>query len=197
MDWETYTAFVMFVVVMTGTPGAGNLTMMGIGQTAGFRASLPFLAGTVVGAVTLDTMVGFGLGGIFLASPELAWIMKIVGMLYICYLGWKLLTAQLSDSVEKKRFTFLEGCVLHPLNPKSWAMAVVGFSQIADPSRPLPGQVAIYVLTFMFFQVTFHSAWGMAGAVIMRTLRSKAVLTCVNAMLVAVMIGATAYAMFV
>lgn len=197
MNWDNYAAFVLFVIVMTGTPGAGNLSMMTIGQTSGFRSALPFLAGTTAGAVFLDSMVALGLGGLFLASPGLAWAMKIVGMGYILYLGWKLLSMQLFPAGAGKRFSFVEGVFLHPTNPKSWAMAVVGFSQFADPSAPLVVQVSTFVLTFMVFQVSFHSLWGVAGAAIMRTLKTGPILTGVNCALVALMVGATAYAMFV
>jgi len=196
MTWETYTAFVLFVIVMTGTPGVGNLSMMAIGQNTGFRSSLPFLAGTTVGAIFLDTMVGFGLGGIFMASPQAAWFMKIGGMAYILYLGWKIVSMQLGEANANRRFSFWEGLFVHPTNPKSWAMAMVGFSQIATPTMQLYQQVIIYVLTFTFFQVSFHSLWGLAGAMIMRSLKSPKVLMGINSLLVALMVGATAYALF-
>lgn len=197
MNMETYAAFVLFVIVMTGTPGAGNLTMMGIGQTTGFRSAIPFLIGATAGAVSLDTMVALGLGKLIQTSPNLSIVMKVCGSCYILYLGWKLLTMRLGANPVTRRFTFWEGLILHPLNPKSWAMALVGFSQLADPDVPLALQVAVFVLTFMVFQVSFHSAWGLAGAAILRTLRSPAVLTGVNCALVAVMVGATMYALFV
>jgi threonine/homoserine/homoserine lactone efflux protein len=197
MNMETYAAFVLFVIVMTGTPGAGNLTMMGIGQTTGFRSAIPFLIGATVGAVSLDTMVALGLGKIIQTSPNLSMIMKVCGTSYILYLGWKLLTMRLGNHTVDRRFTFWEGVILHPLNPKSWAMALVGFTQLADPAVPLLRQVAVFVLTFMVFQVSFHSAWGLAGTAILRTLKSGAVLTGVNCVLVAVMVGATMYALFV
>ncbi|OIQ49820.1 Homoserine/homoserine lactone efflux protein [Pseudodesulfovibrio hydrargyri] len=197
MNMETYAAFVLFVIVMTGTPGAGNLTMMGIGQTTGFKSAIPFLIGATVGAVSLDTMVALGLGKIIQTSPNLATVMKVCGTCYILYLGWKLLTMRLGSHAVNRRFTFWEGVILHPLNPKSWAMALVGFTQFADPSLPLLWQVSVFVLTFMVFQVSFHSAWGLAGAAILRTLKSGAVLTGVNCVLVAVMVGATMYALFV
>ena len=197
MNMETYAAFVLFVIVMTGTPGAGNLTMMGIGQTTGFKSAIPFLIGATVGAVSLDTMVALGLGKIIQTSPNLSAIMKVCGTCYILYLGWKLLTMRLGSHTVDRRFTFWEGVILHPLNPKSWAMALVGFTQLADPSVPLLRQVAVFVLTFMVFQVSFHSAWGLAGAAILRTLKTGAVLTGVNCVLVAVMVGATMYALFV
>ncbi|WP_319582825.1 LysE family translocator [uncultured Pseudodesulfovibrio sp.] len=197
MNMETYTAFVLFVIVMTGTPGAGNLTMMGIGQTTGFKSAIPFLIGATVGAVSLDTMVALGLGKIIQTSPNLSAIMKVCGTCYILYLGWKLLTMRLGSQKVNRRFTFWEGVILHPLNPKSWAMALVGFTQLADPTVPLAQQVVVFVLTFMVFQVSFHSAWGLAGTAILRTLKSGAVLTGVNCVLVAVMVGATMYALFV
>jgi len=197
MTLEIYIPFLLFVIVMTGTPGLGNLSMMAIGQTTGFRSSLPFLLGTTMGAICLNTLVGLGLGGLFMASPTLAWGMKMCGMAYIIYLAWKLLSMQLSEATCDKSFTFWEGLFLHPLNPKSWAMSVVGFSQLAAPAVPLVQQMAIFVLTFMVFQVSFHSLWGWAGSVIMRSLKSKSVLVGVNVVLVTVMVGATMYALFV
>ena len=196
MSLETYFAFVLFVIVMTGTPGVGNLTMMAIGQNTGFRSSLPFLAGTTIGAMALDTAVGFGLGVLFLASPKIAWVMKIGGMGYILYLGWKIISMQIGNASADRRFTLFEGVLVHPTNPKSWTMAVVGFSQIATPDVPLVQLVAIFVLTFTVFQVSFHSLWGLAGTVIMRTLKSRRALLGLNSTLVAIMVGATAYALF-
>jgi len=194
---EVYVPFLLFVIVMTGTPGLGNLSMMAIGQTTGFRSSLPFLCGTTVGQMSLNTGVSLGLGGLFMASPAAAWGMKICGMAYIFYLAWKLLSMQLSDARVDKRFTFVEGLFLHPLNPKSWAMSVVGFSQLADPAVPLVQQMVLFVATFTVFQVSFHSLWGWAGSVIMRTLTSKSILMGVNVTLVTIMVGATMYALFV
>ncbi len=197
MTLETYTAFVLFAIVMTGTPGVGNLTMMAIGQTTGFRSSVPFLLGTTVGMICLNTLVSFGLGGVFMASPKTAWAMKIGGMGYILYLAWKIMVMQLSERRTDRRFSFLEGVFLHPANPKSWAMSVVGFSQISSPSMSLVEQAAIFIPTFMVFQMTFHSLWGLGGAAIMRAMRSRAALTAINGVLVTVMVGATMYALFV
>ncbi len=195
MSYETYFAFVLFVIVMTGTPGMGNLTMMTIGQTTGFRSSLQFLAGTVVGGTFLDTMVSLGLGSLLLASPNIAIFLKVGGMLYILYLGWKIMTMQLAANGTNKRFSFWEGLVLHPSNPKSWTMAVVGFSQIVNPQRPLVPQVILFVGTFTVFQITFHSLWGIGGMMLMRIIKSSPLLVALNLMMVVVMIGATLYAM--
>ena len=197
MNLETYAAFVLFVLVMTGTPGVGNISMMAIGQTTGYRSSLPFLAGAVAGMAFLNLMVGLGLGALLLAMPDVAFGLKVAGMVYILYLGWKIMTMHIGEPDPDRRFTVLEGLLLHPTNPKSWTMSVVGFSQLADPSLPLWVQMAYFIPTFIVFQTMCHSLWGVAGVFIMRTLRSRRALLAVNALMVAAMVGSTAYAMLV
>ena len=193
---DSYIAFVLFVIVMTGTPGAGNLSMMALGQSVGFRAALPFLAGTTVGMICLNTLVGVGLGGLFMASPEAAWVMRVVGMAYIVYLAWKIVTMRVGPAGSTDRLTFIQGVFLHPTNPKSWAMSVVGFSQLAGTGWPFSQRLAAFLLTFLVFQVSCHSLWGVAGMALMRLLSSRAVHQAVTVFLAAAMVGATAYALF-
>ncbi|WP_419786057.1 LysE family translocator [Pseudodesulfovibrio sp.] len=193
---DGYLAFVLFVIVMTGTPGAGNLSMMALGQRFGFRAALPFLAGTTVGALSLNLLVGLGLGGLLLASPQAAWLLRMVGMAYILYLAWKIITMRVGPAGNGDRLTFVQGLFLHPTNPKSWAMSVVGFSQLADTGWPFSIRLVVFVLTFLIFQVSAHSLWGLAGASLMRAFSSPRTSLAVTGCLAAAMVGATAYALF-
>jgi len=187
--------FVMFVVAMTGTPGPGNLTMMAIGQASGFRSAVPFLSGTTVGFLALNTAVGLGLGELMGASSMLTLIMKLCGTVYICYLGLKVLRMTVTAPDVRRRFVFLEGLLIHPTSPKSWAMSVVGFSQFAIPETALFWQVGIFVGIFFAGQVLFHSIWCLIGASIIHLIRTRSVQVCVNVGVVALMIGATLYAM--
>lgn len=187
--------FILFVMAMTGTPGPGNLTHMAIGQSTGFRSALPFLAGTTCGAVCLDTAVGFGLGEVLMASEAVALALKVVGTVYILYLAWKVVNLTVDAPGEVRRFSFRDGALIHPLSPKSWAMAVVGFSQFSDPTAPLVPQVAVFVLTFMFFQVSFHSLWCFAGASLVHVLRSDRIRLGINCFVALLMVGATLHAL--
>jgi len=193
---DGYVAFVLFVIVMTGTPGAGNLSMMAIGQSRGFKAALPFLAGTTVGMVALNSLVGFGLGGLLLASPQAAWGLRAAGMAYILYLAWKIVTMRVGPAGNADRLTFVHGVFLHPTNPKSWAMSVVGFSQLAGTGWPFSVRLAVFALTFLLFQVSAHSLWGLAGASLMRAFSSPRASRVVTGFLAVSMVGATAYALF-
>ncbi|MGE4505986.1 MAG: LysE family translocator [Desulfovibrionaceae bacterium] len=188
--------FLIFVVVMTGTPGPGNLTMMAIGQSGGFRSALPFLSGTLLGCLALDLLVAFGLGGLFLASPTVALVMKVLGMAYMLYLAWKVLRMHVAAPGTVRTFTFWEGLLLHPTSPKSWAMAVVAFAQFVNPEAALAPQMALFVGGFFCGAAVFHSLWCLAGAGLLRLLRTPRMRLAANASLAAGMVGATGYAMF-
>ncbi len=188
--------FIVFVIAMTGTPGPGNLTMLAIGQTTGFRSSIPFLMGTAVGCIVLDSLVACGLGEVIMASPALGITLRVAGSLYILYLAVRILSLQLTEKTVKKRFSFYEGLLIHPLSPKSWAMAVVAFSQFMKPEQPLGPQVLVFVLCFLVGLLVFHSSWCAAGALVPRVIHSRRILSGVNLTMVALMLGATGYAMF-
>ncbi len=188
--------FIVFVIAMTATPGPGNLTMMAIGQTTGFSSSIPFLIGTGVGCIVLDSLVACGLGEVIVASPLIATMLRIGGLIYILYLAGKILAIRLTTKKVEKHFSFFEGLLIHPLSPKSWAMAIVAFSQFMKPEQPLGPQVAIFVFVFLVGLLVFHSSWCAAGALIPRFISSARILFGVNCVMVTLMVGATGYAMF-
>jgi len=188
--------FALFVIAMTGTPGPGNLTMMAIGQTTGFSSAISFLAGTATGCVLLNTLVACGLGELLLSSPVAALTLRIGGFVYILYLAAKIMFMQLEHKKAVKRFSFVEGFFIHPLSPKSWAMAVVSFSQFMKPEQPLLSQIVVFVVIFLCGLLVFHSSWCAAGAFIPRLIRSGRILFFINCSMVTLMIGATAWAMF-
>jgi len=189
--------FILFVIAMTGTPGPGNLTMMAIGQNTGFSSSIQFLIGAGAGCVILDALVACGLGELIVSIPAVAATLRIAGLVYIFYLAGKILAMQFTPQKVERRFSFFEGFLIHPLSPKSWAMAIVAFSQFMKPEQPLGPQIAIFVFSFLAGLLVFHSSWCAAGALIPRLISSRRILLGINWIMVTLMVGATGYAMFV
>jgi threonine/homoserine/homoserine lactone efflux protein len=187
--------FLLFVLAMTSTPGPGNLASLALGQTFGFRAAVPFLAGSALGFAGLNLLVALGLGRLLTASPALWTALQALGLGYIVYLAWRILRAHLAEPGAARRLGLWEGALVHPFSPKSWAMSVAGFGQFADPAAPLSLQAAFFVLAFFAFQVSAHSLWCVAGAALLRWLRRPAALACCNAAAVGLMVTATAWAL--
>lgn len=187
--------FLLFVIVMTGTPGPGNLAHMAIGQTFGFRAALPFLFGTVLGGFTLTSLVAVGMGQVITASPNMYMAVKTFGMAYIIYLAVKVVRAQASQTGEVRRFTFVEGLLIHPLSPKTWGMSVAAMGQFVDFGAPLTPQLVFFVASFVGGGLVFHSLWCLAGASLMGFLGRGTVRTAFNGVMAGLMVLATAGAM--
>ena len=59
---------------------------------------------------------------------------------------------------------FFAGLVVHPLNPKAWAMSTSAYAQFADPQENWLAQSAIIVLTFLVVQAVAHPLWCFSGA---------------------------------
>ncbi len=187
--------FILFVVAMTGTPGPGNLTMMAIGEAAGFRGALRFLLGTTSGFFTLNLLVALGLGELIKGSPGIDLLLKIAGFCYILYLSGKILGLRVEGGKLKATFAFTEGFLIHPFSPKSWAMSLVGFTQFADAAADPLLRITQFVALFFIFQLFFHSLWCLAGVMLLRWMEGRAAKTVTRGVLVLLMVGATAFAL--
>jgi len=158
---------------------------------------IPFLCGVALGSVCLTVVVGLGLGSAINASPAAGMVLKVAGGAYILYLALKVMRLRIAAPGSARRFTFTEGLMLHPLSPKSWGMLVASAGQFLAPGDDFPAQAAAYILTYFVCMLGFHSLWCLAGASMLRAMGSDAAKTAVTACMAALMVGATAYALFV
>ena len=73
--------------------------------------------------------IGFGLMGLSEAVPEVFATLKWISAAYICWLAWKVANLRLSPGSGESEQPpgFAAGLLVHPLNPKAWAMIVAGF----------------------------------------------------------------------
>ncbi|MBI9111126.1 LysE family translocator [Maridesulfovibrio ferrireducens] len=193
---ENYWPFLLFVIVMTGTPGPGNLSMLALGQTVGFKKSIPFLIGMVTGGIVVGLLIALGLGELYTTSPRTASAFKVVSIIYILYLALKIMRMNVQPPEKIRPFSIYDGLMLHPLNPKNWAMNISAFSQFADPTAPRIFEISIFVLTFACGALIFHSLWGYTGSSLLRLMRTRKLRLCINSSMVVLMVGATLYALY-
>ncbi|WP_147819000.1 LysE family translocator [Salidesulfovibrio onnuriiensis] len=184
--------FLLYVFAVTSTPGPGNLAHMAVGQTLGLRKALPFWAGTATGLVFTNIALAFGLGELLMASETAFTVIRVCGTAYILYLAWKVVRMNINPpDASERSFAFRDGLLIHPLNPKGWAVSVVGFAQFSNPDLPLTPQFLAFAATYTVSLVFFHGLWCVAGASLVRLLRSDRVRVAVNCTVALVMVGAT------
>ena len=157
-----------FIILMVSTPGPANLLLMSAGAQWGYRRSVPFLSGLVVGKLALNVAMALGFMAVLLNSPRVLTTLSWVSAGYMAYLALRQWTPAEESGEPANSLGFLQGLVVHPLSPKTWMMTTLAFSQFAPTFPTEIERLAVVPLSFLFFQILFHSIWCLAGAALGR-----------------------------
>ncbi|MCT4656831.1 MAG: LysE family transporter [Cohaesibacter sp.] len=195
-DLSSFLAFMIFVAVMTGTPGPGNLAFMAIGAQIGVKAALPPILGAVLAAICMNILIAQGLGAVLAQGGPLTLALKVASMAYMLYLAWRVLTMARAQEGKAKALSFWEGTLIHPLSPKTWAMGVIGYSVYFTPSGSLWDETFLLAAGFAMGGLVFHSSWALAGASIMRLLGQGRAFQFFTGSMAALMVGSTAWSLW-
>ena len=93
MSYELFTGLALFSLVSSITPGPNNLMLMASGANFGFRSTLPHMVGVALGFTAMVILVGLGLVGLFEMYPVSYELLKVVSIVYLGYLAWRIATA--------------------------------------------------------------------------------------------------------
>lgn len=163
-------SFLAFGASQVGTPGPANMVLMATGARFGLRAALPFVAGVVLGKQLVIWPVGYGLMELASEAPAFFEVLRWACVAYICWLAWKIANLRLSPVVaEAAPPGFLAGLLVHPLNPKAWAMIVAGFTSFVSPDTPSFQATATIAACLLALQILLHPVWTLFGDLIART----------------------------
>ena len=120
-------ALASFALVTVITPGPNNLMLMTSGANFGFRRSIPHMLGVGLGFPIMIFFVGIGVMQVFDLWPLSYTILKVLSVLYMLYLAWKIAnTVPPSDTpaATGTPLTFLQASAFQWVNPKAWSMAL-------------------------------------------------------------------------
>jgi threonine/homoserine/homoserine lactone efflux protein len=155
MTQEIILAFAAFAFVSSITPGPNNLMLMSSGANFGFKMTVPHLMGVVVGFAIMIELVGLGVMQLFNAFPVTYEILKVVSIVYLLYLAYKIATATPSESKESagkgKPFSFIQAALFQWVNPKAWTMALTAVSVYA----PEQNLLTVTIISVIFAVVGF------------------------------------------
>ncbi|MEM6941831.1 MAG: LysE family translocator [Pseudomonadota bacterium] len=160
----------IFAASQVGTPGPANMALMATGARFGFRAALPFVAGVALGKQLIIWPIGFGLMELAAAAPLIFTALKYLSAAYIIWLAWKVANLRLGQGASTgKSPGFVAGLIVHPLNPKAWAMIVGGFTGFVAPETPPLVATATIAAVLFACQIVLHPLWTLAGDWIARS----------------------------
>lgn len=173
-------ALLGFAFVTTVTPGPNNVMLMASGANFGFRRTVPHMLGIALGVSLMALLVGLGLMALFEAAPVLGQVLRVVSVLYLLWLAWRIATAApIRDRPAQGRpMTGLQAAAFQWVNPKAWAMCLSAVT-IYAPDRSL-ASVLIVAGAFALVSLPAISVWAWLGTVIRAWLSSPARLRVFN-----------------
>ena len=164
--------FVVFAASQIGTPGPANMTLMATGARYGLRRALPFVAGVALGKQFIIWPIGFGLMELGQSVPWLFMVLKWASAAYIVWLAWRVAHIRLGEVGDADDVPgFQAGLLVHPLNPKAWALITAGFTSFVSPDASTLQATATIAICLLAIQIVLHPIWTFGGEQIAKSLR--------------------------
>ncbi len=163
MTLDTLIPFLIFAAAMVSTPGPANMVALSAGARFGLRGCAGLIIGLTTGKVLLNIAMGAGLVAAIRAYPTVFEAAKWASAAYMIWLAWRIAGSSMMSRDVPNRLTFKDGVIVHPLNPKAWAMTLGAFTQFTDAAAPWTPQVLMIIAGFATMQLIFHTLWCAAG----------------------------------
>ena len=180
MSIEILYGLIGFAFVSSITPGPNNLMLMASGANFGFWRTVPHMLGIALGFTLMVFLVGLGLAQVFDAYPVLHDVLKLVSVIYMAWLAWKIANAAAPSEGKAAGtpMTFLQAAAFQWVNPKAWAMALTAVTVYSF--GPSLWAVAAVAGVFGLVNGPAVSSWTLLGMQLRRILTNPVRLRVFN-----------------
>ncbi|WP_085285791.1 LysE family translocator [Colwellia chukchiensis] len=178
IDITLLSLFIPTFFIVSLTPGMCMTLAMSLGITIGVRKTFWMMYGELLGVATVAIASVLGVATIMTKFPELFQTFKILGALYLAYVGinmWRAKTEIATDNNQStqaisKRSLFQQGFFTAIANPKGWAFMVSLLPPFISQTLPLAPQLAILVLVILFSEFICMTLYATGGKTISQIL---------------------------
>ena len=181
---------ILFVSIVSMTPGPNNLLLAASGANYGFIKTLPHMCGVIVGFAIMVVASGFGLGMMLNEFPQVILPLKIMSVSFLLYLSWRIATGG-AHVIEGKSqpLTFLPAVLFQTINPKgiSFLISIMG-AQVSDNEPLLPQLIPLFIL-LPAFTVLSAVTWTMFGTAIGKLMQSQGAFRVFNLVMASLLVA--------
>ena len=192
MDFSAYILYCIAVVIMIATPGPVMLLVASAGLKGGYKKALHTIVGTNSASLLLIAISVLILKGFFNIASHWFNLIKILGCLYIAYLGIQIVREVLSQSQQDQEISsqaqggFQQGFLVGISNPKDIIFFASFFPQFTHVTSTLDQSLVVLTLTWIILDfATLSVVYLGFNALSKSKLYSKILLGC-GAILIAV-----------
>ncbi len=171
----TYVAGTVFIILL---PGPNSLFVLATAAGRGVRAGYQAALGIFVGDSILMVLAAAGAASVLRVFPMLFMGLRVLGALYLCYLGVRLLASAWRPAAAEQAQPvtvgagkpFHKALLLSLLNPKAILFLLSFFVQFVDPAYPHPAlsflilAVILQCFSFLYLSLLIFGGARLAGA---------------------------------
>ncbi|EOO41555.1 MULTISPECIES: LysE family translocator [Bacillus] len=149
-----YEVFLLTGILLNLIPGADTMYIVGRSISQGRKAGVYSVFGIITGSLVHTLLVAFGLSIILTKSIVLFNIIKVIGVIYLVYLGIKMIldktnvAFQASSNKLNIRKIYIQGLLTSLTNPKVSLFFIAFLPQFIDTKASGPMPFIILGLTF-------------------------------------------------
>jgi len=178
---QSWWIFVCATFLISAMPGPNMLHVMTQSMRHGFGRAVFTMAGCMLGLLALFGLSAMGMGALLWLLPQLLTAIKIVGALYLIWVGikaWRDDSAPIDvegDGIDLRRRTaselFRQGFLISISNPKALIFAAAFFPQFVSPAAPKVPQFAILLVSFVVIETSWYMTYPTGGRTLARYMR--------------------------
>ena len=191
MDLSTWLLYISVISILLFSPGPSCLLCISDGLKFGKKKSIPTVLGGAIAALVLMTISASGLGAILVASEALFFIIKLVGAVYLVYLGW---TAWKEGSIKIPKnsmnesdlanyssyLLFRRAFIVGVSNPKDLLFFIALFPSFINTGSPQAEQFIVLAFTWFCIDCAAMSMYAGLGSKISPWLSKSSNMNLVN-----------------
>ena len=170
-DLPTYLIGAIAVILL---PGPNSMYCLAVAGQHGVKAAYRAVGGILLGDCVLLAATALGAGALLKAVPELFHAVKLVGGLYLAYIGWNLLRGAVKkwqayfrpsetlaqvQNASAPQHVFKRALLLSLTNPKAILFLLSFFVQFINPAYAHPGltflalALILQIISFVYLSV--------------------------------------------
>jgi len=150
------------------SPGPAVMCSMAQSTRYGFRSSLVGIAGIQVASSIFFVCIALGLGTLLATASTAFTVLRVIGAIYLFYLGVRLIissfrrsvmSVQSESSVAGHGSLFLQGLLIQLTNPKALIFVSALVPQFIEPHRSIPLQLLILLCATVVIDMIVLSSY--------------------------------------
>lgn len=197
MSLTTFYLYLATWTLVALSPGPAAVCVMSQAARHGVRASVNGIAGIQIGNGFFFICITCGLASLLATATTAFSVLRIIGALYLLYLGLRILagTFRIKTAVEAPtasaaapRGPFMQGLLIQLTNPKALLFVSALLPQFIDAQRPLALQITLLALITVVVDVAVMLGYALLAAKGRRKLQNSPLTTWIERALGAAMV---------